>query len=82
MKKKIVKFIAVMVIAVFAIGNVTENVGSSSNDISLNSLAAINVAQAEDDTWGNYYINWWTPSDVECYIGGYFCCPGWGDCAV
>lgn len=82
MKKKIINFIAVIVIAVLAIGNSTVIVDSSSNDISLNNLITLNVAQAEDPTWGTYYIDLWDPVTFFCWPGGYFCCPGWGDCTL
>jgi hypothetical protein len=73
MKKKIIKFIAVIVIAVLAIGNGTAIVDSSSNDISLNDLAATNTAQAED-VYGNYYLVFVTGNLIMCYSGGYFAC--------
>lgn len=82
MKKKFLKFFTVVVIAGLAFCNVYEIAGSSSNDFSLDNLATLNVANAEDSTWGNYYIQWYTPYDVFCWPGGYFCCPGWGDCSI
>lgn len=74
MKKKIIKFIAVIVIAVLAICNGTAIIDSSSNDISLNDLAAINTANAEDNVWGNYYIIGVSGNLMSCYTGGYFAC--------
>ena len=82
MKKKLFTFFAIVAIAGFALCNVYEFGNISSNEFSLEKLVVLNVANAEDSTWGDYYIQWYTPNDVFCWPGGYFCCPGWGDCEV
>lgn len=80
MKKKSLKFIAVLAIVVLAIGNGTIVGNFDSKGITLKQIVKIGTAQAE---WGGgggrWYITSITPTSVTCYNDGCYCCPGW-DC--